>query len=138
MQNLLCWTKCWIYLNAPVSPNILKKKKKYKNTCWICLKWSSSQQILVYYPTFKFQHHFECLFLCFQTFESQFVCFFKNNKRWSYSFGSQFYSTTVAVTVAVTFSSQWHSCRTHFGSPFGLQPLTPEICFGGSQFLSSS
>ena len=59
--------------------------------------------------------------------------FIKNNKKWSYSFSSQFYSTTVTVTVRVTFSS-----RTYLGSPFSLQTLTPEICFGGSQFLSSS
>ena len=59
---------------------------------------------------------------------------------WLYSFSSQFYSTTVTVTVTVTvtFSSQWNSCRTYLGSPFGLQTLTPEICFGGSQFLSFS
>ena len=28
MHNLLCWTKCWIRLNAPISPNISQKNKK--------------------------------------------------------------------------------------------------------------
>ena len=100
MHNLLCWTKCWIRLNAPISPNISQKNKKImlhdlggklfqnnffmqhflssktKNTCQICLKWSSNQPLLVYYPTFKFLHHFECLFLCFRTFERLFKCFY--------------------------------------------------------------
>ena len=33
--------------------------------------------------------------------------------------------------------SQWHSCGTYLLILFGLQPLTPEICFGRSLFLSS-
>ena len=28
MHNLLCWTKCWIRLNSPISPNISQKNKK--------------------------------------------------------------------------------------------------------------
>ena len=82
-----------------------------KNTCWILLK------------SFIIQHLISntILNVAFNVFKRTNVysnVFIKYNKKWSYSISSQFYSASI------------------LNSSDGLQPFTPEICFGSSHFLS--
>ena len=44
---------------------------------------------------------------------------------------------TTNEEIRIRTHSQWYSCGTYLWSPFGLQPLTIETCFGSSHFLSS-
>ena len=94
---------------------------------------------VVYYPIFNFQHHFECDSNVFEQWNVYSNVFIKNNKKLiMIVFHWFFYSMKWGQKFGlIRTHRQWHSYGTYLGNPFGLQPLTPELWFWSSHFLSS-